>query len=86
MRSSALRGVASPRRNVALWAACIAGAVPEGDYLGAIDAAGLQVEVVRANPSNRFLTPRAREAADKYGVASMTVLATKPIGAPGPSV
>ena len=66
------------RRNVALWAACIAGAVPEGDYLGAIQAAGLRVEVIRDNPSYRFLTPRAREAADKYGVASVTVLATKP--------
>ena len=30
------------RRNVALWAACIAGAVPHDDYLGAIEAAGLQ--------------------------------------------
>ena len=85
-KDAVFHAVERTRRNVALWAACIAGAVPEGDYLGAIDAAGLQVEVVRANPSNRFLTPRAREAADKYGVASMTVLATKPIGAPGPSV
>ena len=37
------------RRNVALWAACIAGAVPHEDYLGAIEAAGLRVETVRAN-------------------------------------
>ena len=35
------------RRNVALWAACIAGAVPHDDYLGAIEAAGLQVGLVR---------------------------------------
>ena len=32
------------RRNVALWAACIAGAVPQDDYLDAIEAAGLRVE------------------------------------------
>jgi arsenite methyltransferase len=66
------------RRNVALWAACIAGAVPHDDYLGAIEAAGLRIETVRANSAYRFLSPRARAAAEKYGVASVTVLATKP--------
>jgi arsenite methyltransferase len=65
------------RRNVALWAACIAGAVPQEDYLGAIEAAGLRVETVREN-AYRFLSPRARAAAEKYGVTSVTVLATKP--------
>jgi SAM-dependent methyltransferase len=68
------------RRNVALWAACIAGAVPHDQYLGAIEAAGLRIETVRANGAYRFLSPRARAAADKYGVASVTVLATKPLG------
>jgi arsenite methyltransferase len=67
------------RRNVALWAACIAGAVPAEQYLGAIDAAGLHIEVVRENPAYRFLSPRAQAAADKYGVTSVTVLATKPV-------
>jgi arsenite methyltransferase len=66
------------RRNVALWAACIAGAVPHDDYLGAIEAAGLKVGLVRANEAYRFLSPRARAAAEKYGVASVTVVATKP--------
>jgi arsenite methyltransferase len=66
------------RRNVALWAACIAGAVPHDDYLGAIEAAGLRIETVRPNSAYRFLSPRARAAAEKYGVASVTVLATKP--------
>lgn len=65
------------RRNVALWAACIAGAVPDHAYLEAIEAAGLKVETVRQN-SYRFLSPRAQAAADKYGVTSVTVLATKP--------
>jgi hypothetical protein len=36
---------------------------------------------VRANGAYRFLSPPARAAADKYGVASVTVLATKPIEA-----
>jgi arsenite methyltransferase len=66
------------RRNVALWAACIAGAVPHEDYLGAIAAAGLRIDVVRPNPAYRFLSPRARAAAEKYGVTSVSVLATKP--------
>jgi arsenite methyltransferase len=64
------------RRNVALWAACIAGAVPHEDYLGAIEAAGLRVERVRPN-DYRFLSPRAQEAAAKYGVTSISVLAVK---------
>jgi SAM-dependent methyltransferase len=65
------------RRNVSLWAACIAGAVPKDDYLGGIEAAGLRIETVRAN-DYRFLSPRAQAAADKYGVTSVSVLATKP--------
>jgi len=65
------------RRNVALWAACIAGAVPRDDYLAAIEAAGLRIETVRPN-DYRFLSPRAQAAADKYGVTSVSILATKP--------
>jgi SAM-dependent methyltransferase len=66
------------RGNVALWAACIAGAVPHDDYLDAIVDAGLLVTRVRANPDYRFLSPRAQAAADKYGVASISVVAYKP--------
>jgi arsenite methyltransferase len=65
------------RRNVGLWAACIAGAVPEHDYVTAIEEAGLRIEVVRPN-EYKFISPRAQAAADKYGVTSVTVLATKP--------
>jgi arsenite methyltransferase len=66
------------RRNVGLWAACIAGAVPEHDYVTALEAAGLQIERVRPNADYKFLSPRAQAAAEKYGVTSVTVLATKP--------
>jgi SAM-dependent methyltransferase len=66
------------RRNVSLWAACIAGAVPEHDYISAIEEAGLQIELVRPN-HYEFISPRAQAAADKYGVTSVTVLATKPL-------
>ena len=66
------------RENVSLWAACIAGAVPHGDYIDAIERAGLEVEVVRPNPEYHFISPRAQAAAEKYGVASVSVLARKP--------
>jgi arsenite methyltransferase len=64
------------RSNAALWAACIAGAVPVDDYLGGIEAAGLCIQTVRPN-TYEFLSPRAREAAAKYGVTSVSVVAEK---------
>lgn len=70
--------IATTRGNVALWAACIAGAVPLEEYLAEIEAAGLRVQTVRPNPSYRFLSERAQTAADKYGVQSVSVLAIKP--------
>jgi arsenite methyltransferase len=66
------------RANVALWAACIAGAVPRERYLLAIASAGLVVDAVRTNPAYRFVSERAQDAADRYGVTSITVLARKP--------
>ncbi|HEU4977012.1 MAG TPA: methyltransferase domain-containing protein [Baekduia sp.] len=66
------------RRNTALWAACIAGAVPMDDYLSAIEDTGLAVEAIRVNRDYRFRSPRAVEAADRYGVMSVSVLAVKP--------
>jgi arsenite methyltransferase len=65
------------RGNASLWAACIAGAVPFETYLGAIEAAGLCIQTVRPNLEYEFLSPRAREAAEKYGVTSVSVLAVK---------
>jgi arsenite methyltransferase len=65
------------RSNVALWAACIAGAVPFDTYLGGIEAAGLCIQTVRPNVAYEFLSPRARDAAAKYGVTSVSVLAVK---------
>jgi ubiquinone/menaquinone biosynthesis C-methylase UbiE len=71
------RELTKPRRNVALWTACIAGAMPHGDYVEAIENAGLRVQMVRPNPAYRFLSSRAQEAAAKYGVTSLTILAIK---------
>jgi arsenite methyltransferase len=65
------------RANVTLWAACIAGAIPYADYRGAITSAGFDVTRVRPNTTYRFLSPRAQTAADKYGVASVSLLAVK---------
>jgi SAM-dependent methyltransferase len=65
------------RSNETLWAACVAGAVPFDTYLGAIEAAGLCIQTVRPNVEYEFLSPRAREAAEKYGVTSVSVLAVK---------
>lgn len=65
------------RNNAQLWAACIAGAVPLEEYLGAIEGAGLEVTVVRSNPAYAFRSTRAIEAAERYGVASVSIQAVK---------
>jgi ubiquinone/menaquinone biosynthesis C-methylase UbiE len=65
------------RRNVELWAACVAGAIPRDDYLGAIEAQGLAVEQVRRN-AYRFISARAIDACRTYEVESISLLATKP--------
>jgi arsenite methyltransferase len=64
------------RRNVDLWAACIAGAIPRDDYLDAIAAQGLEVRQVRGN-DYRFVSPRALEACSTYAVESVSLVAVK---------
>jgi SAM-dependent methyltransferase len=64
------------RRNVDLWAACIAGAIPRGSYLAAIEAAGFEVCDVRRN-DYRFISERALDACSTYEVQSVSVLAVK---------
>jgi arsenite methyltransferase len=65
------------RRNVELWAACIAGAIPRKNYLEAIEANGLQVRGVRRN-DYRFISERALDACSTYEVESVSLLAVKP--------
>jgi ubiquinone/menaquinone biosynthesis C-methylase UbiE len=65
------------RAKTDLWAACIAGAIPEHDYVGAIESAGLRVIRVRENDGYRFISQRAIEACSKYEVKSVSLLATK---------
>jgi arsenite methyltransferase len=64
------------RRNVELWAACIAGAIPRDDYLKAIEAAGFRVDQVRRN-DYRFISERALDACSTYEVESISLEAVK---------
>ncbi|HWH93063.1 MAG TPA: methyltransferase domain-containing protein [Baekduia sp.] len=63
-----------------LWAACIAGAAPQTDYLDHLAATGLELVTVRENPAYRFATKRAQHAGGRYGAHSVSLLARK--GAP----
>ena len=65
------------RRNVELWAACIAGAIPRSSYVDAIEAAGLEVQVVRRNDYG-FISERALDACSTYAVESVSLVAVKP--------
>jgi arsenite methyltransferase len=64
------------RRNVDLWAACVAGAIPRSAYLDAIEAEGLEVKEVRKN-DYRFISERALEACGTYEIESISLVAVK---------
>ncbi len=59
-----------------LWASCIGGAAQQDAYCEAIEAAGLRIESFRKNPYE-FISEQARNASAKYGVKSVSLLATK---------
>ena len=60
-----------------LWASCIGGAAQQDAYREAIEGAGLVIETIRDNPYE-FISDRARDASEKYGVKSISLLAIKP--------
>lgn len=64
------------RRNVELWAACIAGAIPRQSYLSTLETAGFRVEDVRTNDYD-FISERALDACSTYGVESISLAAVK---------
>jgi arsenite methyltransferase len=64
------------RRNVELWAACIAGAIPRRSYVDTLEAAGFRVEEVRTNDYD-FISERALDACSTYGVESISLAAVK---------
>ena len=60
-----------------LWAACIGGAMQVGNYVSAIEAAGLRVKQLKENPQYRFISTNAQGATKKYGVKSVSLVAIK---------
>jgi SAM-dependent methyltransferase len=65
------------RRDVELWAACVAGAIPRTSYREAIEAHGLLVKALRSNDYG-FISERARDACSTYGVESISLVAVMP--------
>ena len=64
------------RRNTELWAACIAGAIPSNAYLDELAAAGFAITETRPN-DYRFISERALDACQTYGVESVSIAATR---------
>jgi ubiquinone/menaquinone biosynthesis C-methylase UbiE len=63
--------------DASLWAACIGGALQRDDYREAIEAAGFELEDLQENNRYRFVSERAENATEKYGVKSVSLLAIK---------
>ena len=63
--------------DAALWAACIGGAMQRDDYGEAVEAAGFQLDDLKENEQYRFVSERADNATQKYGVKSVSLLAIK---------
>jgi arsenite methyltransferase len=63
--------------DASLWAACIGGAMQRDGYRAAIESAGFEIEAWRQNPEYRFVSDRAENATQKYGVTSISLLARR---------
>jgi arsenite methyltransferase len=63
--------------DAALWAACIGGAMQRDAYRAAIEAAGFEIETWRENTEYRFVSERADNATQKYGVTSISLLGVR---------
>jgi arsenite methyltransferase len=63
--------------DASLWAACIGGAMQRDGYRQAIEAAGFAIETWRENSAYRFVSERAANATQKYGVTSISLLARR---------
>ncbi len=63
--------------DASLWAACIGGAMQRDGYRAAIEAAGFAIEAWRENTAYRFVSERADNATQKYGVTSIALLARR---------
>jgi arsenite methyltransferase len=67
--------------DTSLWAACIGGAAQLDAYRRAIEEAGLDIVAERVNPQYAFLSRSAQGASERFGVKSVSLLATR--GRPG---
>jgi arsenite methyltransferase len=63
--------------DASLWAACIGGAMQRDGYREVIEAAGFEIETWRENTEYRFVSERADNATQKYGVTSISLLARR---------
>ncbi|GAA1801972.1 methyltransferase domain-containing protein [Agromyces neolithicus] len=80
----ALADIVSERRlpervvcDASLWASCIGGAAKRDDYMATIVDAGFTIETLRENQQYRFLSGRAIDAAERWGVTSISLLAVR---------
>ena len=64
------------RRNVELWAACIAGAIPRKNYVEALEGVGFRIDDLRVN-DYEFISDRALDACSTYGVESISLAASR---------
>jgi ubiquinone/menaquinone biosynthesis C-methylase UbiE len=60
-----------------LWAACIGGAEQIDSYTSLIESAGFSVTGIRENTQYEFISDRAANACEQYGVKSISLGATK---------
>jgi ubiquinone/menaquinone biosynthesis C-methylase UbiE len=67
----------SIKSNADLWAACIGGAAQVDSYTNLIESAGFSVTDVRENTEYDFISERAANACQKYGVKSISLGATR---------
>jgi arsenite methyltransferase len=63
--------------DASLWAACIGGAMQRDRYREAIEGAGFELEAWRENTEYRFVSERADNATQRYGVTSVSLLAIR---------
>jgi arsenite methyltransferase len=63
--------------DASLWAACIGGAMQRDGYRAAIEGAGFEIITWRENTAYRFVSDRADNATQKYGVTSISLLAER---------
>jgi SAM-dependent methyltransferase len=63
--------------DASLWAACIGGAMQRDHYREAIEAAGFEIVAMHENTEYRFVSDRADNATQKYGVKSISLLARR---------